>query len=656
MTQHFMPPAQFAGAIYADAADAAAITARFDAYMAEAEARFAALEAQEGPYTVERTLKAYDDLAALAYYGGAEAYSFSQTMDTDEKRQAGMAGYTRLDTIGTRLGLSRAVYDRLCAIDASGADEGTQYYLRRTLEGYERSGVSLPDAEREQVRTLQEDLTRIGAEFARNIANARLVVHVLPEELAGLPQDWIDRHPVGANGLVEVSTDSPDLQPVMAYADDARLRERLMRLSLSRAYPENSALLGALFTKRQQLAELLGRADYATLVFEDRMLNTPAAVEAHLADLALAAAPSAAADLATLNEIYGQAMPGQTMDLFNQAYASRLARMARYDLDPQDVRRYFTYDNVRDGILALSEDLFAIDIRPWDTPLWHPDVEAYEVYDGGALLGQFYLDSHPRPGKYKHANHIGLRRGVKGESIPVSVLTMNLPAGGYATGLLEHGQIETFLHEYGHLLHNILGGRNQRWFGVSGVSNERDFTEAPSQMLENWVYDYDTLARFARNEAGETIPRELVNRMQAARWFGAGLNEMRQLGLSNASLRFHQGAPEDASAQGISVAFREYANRYALLPYPETTHMEAAFGHLDGYSAGYYTYGWSRVISADLFARFEAAGLRDPATAMAYRRLVLEPGGSKPAADLIEDFLGRPVKSDAFARHLRERG
>ena len=156
---------------------------------------------------------------------------------------------------------------------------------------------------------------------------------------------------------------------------------------------------------------------------------------------------------------------------------------------------------MREGIFELTEDLFGFEIRPWDTALWHPDVEAFEIVADGAVMGRFYLDSHPREGKYKHANHIAMRRGIAGDTMPVSVLTMNLPKGGYDTGLMEHSQVETFLHEFGHLIHSILGG-GQRWFGHSGVSNERDFTEAPSQMLEEWVYDYDTLAKFARNEAG----------------------------------------------------------------------------------------------------------------------------------------------------------
>ncbi|MCL6251057.1 Zn-dependent oligopeptidase [Altererythrobacter sp. KTW20L] len=646
-----LSPAQFAGEIRADAPDAAALNARCDEYVSEVEARFAALEAMSGPHRVETALKAYDDLTALTYYGAAEFYSFGQSMDTAEKRDAGRACYSRIDEIESRIGLSRPIYERLNAIDASGEDEVTRYYLGQILAGFERSGVNYDDERRGQIKALQDEMTAISTSFSTNFANARSVMRVLPAALAGMPADWLAARPAGVDGLVEISTDPTDLQAISAYAEDDALRETLLRLAYARAYPENSALLGELFTKRQQLAELLDRPDYATLNFENRMLTTPATVEAHMAELAEASGSAAQSDFAILQQALNEVRPGLALGLFNHSFARQRALQGNFDLDPQEVRQYFTYNNVRQGIFDLTQDLFAVQIRPWDTPLWHPDVEAYEILENGQSIGRFYLDSHPREGKYQHANHITLRGGVAGESLPVSVLTMNLPRGDYETGLMEHRQVETFLHEFGHLLHNILGG-NQRWFGVSGVSTERDFVEAPSQMLEEWVYDYDTLARFARNAAGEVIPRDLVDRMLAARRFGNGIHETTQLGYSNASLRFHQGAPADPSAEGISQAYRDYANAYTLLQFPETTHMEATFSHLDGYSAGYYTYGWSRVIAADLFSRFEQAGLRDRDTAMAYRHLVLGRGGSKPAAELVEDFLGRAVNTDAFRATL----
>ncbi|WP_394729353.1 M3 family metallopeptidase [Altererythrobacter sp. GH1-8] len=648
----FSNPGTFAGNIYADAPDAAALGQRCDQYIHEIESRFTALEQQTGRATVTSTLKPFDELIAVINAGGGEFYSFSQSMDTAEKRAAGFECYRRISEIETRIGLSRPVYERLAAIDASDQDSVTQYFLSEVLAGFERSGVALNDEDGARFRQLQEELTALSSEFSSNYANARGVIKALPRELAGMPQDWIEAHPPGVDGMVEISTDAPDFFPVMQYAEDDNLRERIARAYYSLAYPENSTILGQIFTKRDELARLLGRPDYAALLLENRMLRTPEQVEAHMEELAKAASNAAERDKTFLQAALDEKRPGTQLNVFNSAWAKQQVLKDKFDLDPQEVRQYFAYDNVRNGIFELSQDLFQIEIRKWDTPLWHPDVEAFEVYENGALLGAFYLDAHPREGKYQHANHITLRSGVASESKPVSVLTMNLPKGGYDTGLMEHSDVETFLHEFGHLLHNILGGE-KRWYGVAGVTTERDFVEAPSQMLENWVYDYDTLIRFARNEAGVTIPRDLVERMIAARNFGRGVFELSQLGNSNASLRFHQGAPADPSASAISEAFKDYHAVYD--PYgrrPEGTHQEATFSHLDGYSAGYYTYGWSRVIAADLFSLFERAGLRDRETARAYRTLVLGAGGSKPAAELIEDFLGRPVNADAFKKSI----
>jgi len=217
-----------------------------------------------------------------------------------------------------------------------------------------------------------------------------------------------------------------------------------------------------------------------------------------------------------------------------------------------------------------------------------------------------------------------------------------------SNGLMEHNDVVTFLHEYGHLLHGIFGGQNQRWAGLSGVATEWDFVEAPSQMLENWVYDYDTLKQFGVDSSGNPIPRDLVEKMNRARYFDLGMADMRQLGLSNISLGLHRAA----APANLGARTRELENAYDLIPYPDFVQMQDSFGHLNGYSAIYYTYRWSKVIADDLFTRFAREGLRNKATASAYRRLVLAPGGSKPAAELVEDFLGRRISLDAYKAEM----
>ena len=642
-TAHAAALGETMGPILATAPDAATLTAKCDTYVAEIERRMEALAAETGPATVDSTLVQYDEIGALLAAGGGEFSLYQEVMADQERRDAGGACQVRLSALSSRLNLSRPIYDRLAAIDAASADAETQLYLTRTLGEFERAGVALDDATRARVQAMQEEMAEIGTQFSTNIANARLVLKVRPEELAGLPADYIAAHPAGSDGLVEISTDTPDLRPVMTYATSDDVRRRLIELNVRRAYPENDALLTRLFTLRHELATILGRPNYAALVLENKMLSTPEAVQGLLADMAAAARPAAEADMAKNLAVLQELDPSATqVQYWQTAWLGPKVQQRYYAYDRQEARQYFAYDNVRDGILQLTQDLFGVEIRPWNTPVWDADVEAYEMLEGGAVIGRFYFDSHPRPGKYGHANMVGLRPRL-GDEPPMGALVQNFPKGDHTTGLMEHGDVETFLHEFGHMLHALFAA-NHRWFGQAGISTEWDFVEAPSQMLENWVYDYDTLARFAVNAEGQVIPRELVERMNRARYFGMGAGDMTQLGYSNISLQFHsQPVPEDLGA-----AARGWLNDYAMVPVPDWSEMQDSFGHLDGYSAIYYTYRWSKVISDDLFTRFAAAGLRDPATAAAYRQMVLAPGGTRPAAELVRDFLGREISLDAY--------
>jgi thimet oligopeptidase len=635
------------GPILATAAGAATLNKKCDSYVSEIERRQKELEGETGAATLARTLTRYDELNGILQGGLGEFTLYQQVMADQPRRDAGAQCQVRLATLGSKISLSRPIYDRLKAIDPAGADAATNWYLSRTLQSFERSGVALDEAKRARVQALNEELAKLGTEFEDNIANARKVIKVKPEELAGLPADFVAAHKPGADGLVEISTDTPDYQPVMTYAESDPLRRRLAEVYNQRAWPDNDAILRQMFAKRQELADLLGRPNYATLVLEDKMVDSPAKVQKLIADMAEAARPAAERDYAKMMEVLQAVQPGaRQVEFWQNSWLAPKVKQKYYNYDPQEAREYFAYNNVRDGILKLTEDMFGVDIRPWDTPKWDPLIETYEMLQDGKVVGRFYFDSHPRPGKYTHANMIPLRPGIGGDP-PVGALVMNLPAGDHSTGLMEHADVQTFLHEYGHMLHGMFGGHT-KWLGQSGVATEWDFVEAPSQMLENWVYDYDTLAKFAVNKNGQTIPRDLVDRMNKARYFKLGIDDMRQLGLSNISLQFHQNPiPADLGA-----ATREWHNAYSTIDMPEWAQMQDAFTHLNGYSAIYYTYRWSKVIADDLFTRFQKEGLTNPQTAMAYRKTVLEPGGTKPAAQLVKDFLGRDISLDAYRAEM----
>lgn len=631
----------------------AAFTAACDAYLARATSLKADLERERGPARIETTFRKYDALRRILGSAEGDAGVVSQTSLSAEIRDAARACSQRIDSLSTEISLSRPIHARLRAIDAAATDPATRFLLTRAIAQYDRAGVGTDDATRARITALQDRITQNSLAFDRNIANGRKEITATVAELEGLPADYIAAHPPGPDGLVRISTDSPDLGPVMSYARSDGLRRRLTEANLTRAYPANNELLRQIFTDRAALAAALGRPNYASLIIEDKMIGSPANADAFLEEIGRVADAPARRDHALMLARLRQIDPAATqVPFWSSGYLSQLIRKEQYAVDPQEVRRYFAYNNVRDGILRLTQDLFGVEIRRWDTPLWAPGVEAYEMFEGGRLIGRFYMDNHPREGKYNHANVIPIRYGIADRAVPVGILVCNFPAGDHATGLMEHRDVETFLHEFGHLLHVIFSGR-QGWGQANMLNLEWDFIEAPSQMLENWVWDYETLRRFAVDAEGRPIPPELVARMNRARGFAEAFGDRRQLALSAASLAYHLQPPGDADLTGI---YRTAYDRFSLLPLPEGLHPQTSFGHLTGYSAIYYTYMWSKTISTDLLTGFSAAGLRDAATARRYRELVLAPGSSRPAATLVSDFLGRPLSLDAYRARLAPGG
>ena len=637
------------GSIIVDPRTPNVLDAKCDSYLDAIEELRDAIVTSSEPASIENALVPYDEIQGLLTSGGGEFTLYQQVLLSPELRDAGGACTVRLGSVTSEIGLSRPIYDRIVGIDASGADAMTQAYLAEVIAGFDRSGVSLDDESRARVQAINDELAELSTLIARNIANDVRSITATPEDLAGLPQDFIDSKEVDENGLITLTTAYTDYQPVMAYAESDELRKRFYEEYGLRAWPANDEPMARMFTLRAELASILGRANYAALALEDKMLDTPERVEQLMADAAEAARPAAEADYARMVEVLQTIDPdADELKAWQSGYVSNIAQKQLFDYDRQEARQYFAYNNVRDGVLELTEDLFGVEIRQWDTAVWHPDVEAYEMIDDGEVIGRFYFDNHPRPGKYTHANMIPIYPGVTGtDQVPVGALVQNLPNGDHRTGLMEHGQVETLLHEFGHMIHGMFSG-TQRWYGNNFLNMEWDAIEAPSQMLENWVFDYDTLANFAVDAQGNTIPRELVEKMNSVRYFNAGLGEMAQLGLTNVSLRFHtEPVPDD-----LGEATRAWRNQYSLITIPDGDQMQAAFNHLDGYSAFYHTYLWSRVVGADLFTRFENEGLRNPQTADDYRRMVLEPGASVPAQELIENFLGREITLDAFRAKL----
>jgi len=284
--------------------------------------------------------------------------------------------------------------------------------------------------------------------------------------------------------------------------------------------------------------------------------------------------------------------------------------------------------------------------------LWEPTVEAWDVLDGGKMIGRFYLDMHPRPGKFTHAEMAPVLDGIRAKQLPEAILVCNFPQPtAEDPGLMEYDDVVTFFHEFGHLMHHILGGQ-QEWAGISGISMESDFVEAPSQMLEEWMHSPQVLASFARHyQTGEVIPPQLVARMNRASAFGRATWTAWQNAYTALSYDIYRMKPENVDLDALSTAEQQRFTRFTPT---SGTHFYAAFDHLAGYSSAYYTYLWDKVIAEDFFHQFESSNLLAPLTALRYRRAVLEPGGSVSANELVRTFLGREQNMDAFRDWLGE--
>lgn len=607
------------------------------------------LLAVEGERTVDNTLKRLNELHTAMANSAAMAGLYSEVHPTEKVREAARTCEQEVTTFLSELQLNRPLYDALAAVKVDPADAEAARFLEKTLRDFRRAGVDKDNATRERLHQIDEELTRLGQQFSKNIAEDVRAIALAPAQLAGLPDDFIAAHPVGADGKVKVSTDYPDYNPFMAYAEDDAARRELYVAFRSRGDKENEALLAQVLALRDEKADLLGYDNFADYITEDKMIKSAK----HAADfiervtkLAQARAKKDYAEL--LKELKTIDKTATRVEDWQKGFVENRVKLKKYDVDSKEVRPYFPYEQTLAGLLDITATIYDLQYVPvGDAVVWHPDVKVFDVKRGDTTLGRIYLDMHPREGKYKHAAQFTLKDGVAGVQQPEGVLVCNFPRG---SELMEHDDVVTMFHEFGHLMHHVLGG-GHTWVRHSGVATEHDFVEAPSQMFEEWAWRHDTLARFAKNAAGEVIPAALVERMRKADKFGVGIQTVQQMFYASISLRFHTVEP-DKLDQLAEV--KRLQARYTPFRYVEGTRFHASFGHLMGYSAMYYTYMWSLVIAKDLLTPFQKKGLMSTEVTYAYRDKVLAPGGTKDAAVLVKEFLGRDYNFKAFEKYLAE--
>jgi thimet oligopeptidase len=526
-------------------------------------------------------------------------------------------------------------------------------------------------ATRERIRALNDQLTMETLRFQRNIADSQgNVVAKDKAELEGLPADFIARHPADAAGDIVLTTDEPDYRPVLTYAKSEDLRKRMYLAYNGRAFPANEELLRQVLTTRAQLARELGFANWAELATVDKLIQTPANVRGLMVELDKAAKPVAEKEYAEILKFAQEGEPGLTaIPAYSAGYWMELYQRTAYGFDSQAVRAYFPFAEVQRGVLETMARFFHVRfVQVKGLELWDASVTVFDVMDAvggeaeGERLGRIYLDMHPREGKNKWFNASTMVTGVAGRQMPEGRLNGNFAGGGDGAGgtevgtdqdpgLLQHSDVVTFFHEFGHMLHAVLGS-HQAWAGTSAFNVEWDFVEVPSQLVEEFFTDKKIVDSFARHyKTGETMPEELFEKMLRADAFGRGLGYERQIALATYSLELHDRAPEQVDVEAM---WKQAAIQGGPWQWVEGNRGFATFSHLMGYSSNYYTYSLSKVIVLDFFNQFDRQNLLDGPAAMRYRKLVMEPGGSKPANELVQDFLGRAQSYEAFKEWMSE--
>lgn len=606
--------------------------------------------AAAGDRTVDNTLAPLNGLYTELANASAKAGLYSEVHPDVDVQAAARTCEQEASAFATDLMLNRQLYEAIAAVKLDGVDANTARFATLTLRDFRRAGVDKDEATRTRLKAIDEELTKLGQDFSKNIAGDVRAIEVdSADRLKGLPDDFIAAHKPGADGKIKITTDYPDYLPFMTYAEDDGLKQELYVKFRSRGDAGNEKILGDVLSLRSEKAMLLGFDNWADYITEDKMIKSGKAASDFIERVAKLAKKRAAKDYAELlKEQKTVDKTAKVVEDWQKTFLENRVKIKKYAVDSKEIRPYFPYDQTVAGLLDITSAIYDIQYAPAkDAEPWHPDVVAYDVMRGDTKLGRIYLDMHPRENKYKHAAQFTLKDGVEGVQLPEGVLVCNFAAG---KELMEHDDVVTMFHEFGHLMHHVIGG-HQKWIRQSGVATEQDFVEAPSQMFEEWAWNHETLSRFAKNGAGETIPAELVARMRKADKFGLGTQTVQQMFYASISLRFHQADPSKLDQLGM---VKELQGKYTPFRYVEGTRFHTSFGHLIGYSAVYYTYMWSLVIAKDMLSKWSGKSLMDTSVTYAYRDKVLAGGGTKDAADLVKDFLGRSYNTKAFEKFLAE--
>jgi thimet oligopeptidase len=544
------------------------------------------------------------------------------------------------------------LYRALAAARTSGTARGAvqQKLQALWLTGLARSGAGLPDAQRRTFVALQQKLNNDQNTFEANLSNDQTTITIAAAQAQPLPADFVSAAlKAQPDGGYTVPVNESTVGPFLQNETDPAARKAFYIAYNNRGGAANVRLLEDAIATRDRLAHLLGYQTWAAYVLADRMAGTPQRVESFLAQI-----DSALMTKAREERDEDAALKGAPLDQWDQTYYENELQKTKYAVDQNEIKQYFPVQHVIDSVLSIYQELLGVKFTRANVPVWQEQVQAYDVTDAasGRPLGRFYLDLFPRPGKYDHfANFPIIPRRVMPDGsvrLAVSAIVGNWPQPAPGKpALLQHGDVETFFHEFGHNMAAILADEPYETL-TSGF--RQDFIEAPSQMLENWAWDPGILKRVSSNvTSGQPLPDDLIQKMIAARYVHYALGTTQQILYATVDMEYHTAKPPvDTTAVWKATVARTTPNQFV-----DGTHPQAGFGHLmGGYDAGYYGYLWSKVYAQDMFSRFRAQGLTSPIAGAAYRNDILAPARAEEPDQEIRAFLGRPMNPAAFYREL----
>ncbi|MGB5694196.1 MAG: M3 family metallopeptidase [Polyangiales bacterium] len=645
-----------------------------DLLLAQSRAAIDALIASEEPRTYANTLGALEEATEQLERAMTVIDHLESVATTDALRAAYNVTRPKLSAFWSELAMSEGLYRAVRTFaetgEAAALPPTEARFLKKTLDDFRRHGAELSREGKDKLQAIEVELTRLTTEFSQNVldeTNAFELVITDESRLAGLPESAEQAAAENARskgvGGWRFTLHAPSMIPLLTYLDDAQIRKRVWRAYNTRAVSgsrDNRPIVARILELRRAKAELLGYADFADLVTEDRMAQTGDRAKAFIEDLRERTKDAFDRENEALQAFRDQieGTHGAALEPWDVAYYSEKQRQAMYELDEEELRPYFPLSAVLDGLFATAQALYEITIVERDAPIWDSEVKSYAIHDSdGAMLAAFYVDLFPRENKRGGAWMNALisaahREGQPREHLGLFCANVNPPTGG-KPALLTHAEVETLFHEFGHLLHHCFSRVSVR--SLAGTNVAWDFVELPSQIMENWCWERNGLDLFAAHfETGEPIPDELYEKMTRARTYRAANAQMRQLGFAAVDLALHR--EYDTAKDGDAMTYAtEILRGYSSTRLPDDYGVLAGFGHVFahpiGYAAGYYSYKWAEVLDADAFTRFKKEGITNPEVGRAFRDAILSKGNSEEADKLYRDFMGRaPVLEPLLER------